>query len=118
MAYDEDLAGRTRELLAELTDFDERKMFGGLAFMVNTHMACGLIRDDLMVRVGKDDYDAALGRGAEPMEMGGRQMRGMVRIPGPTVATDDGLSTWVDEAVAFARADPPKPPKKPKRPSG
>ena len=61
MAYDEELAVRIREALAERTDFDEKKMFGGLAFMVNTHLACGVIHDDLLVRVGKENYEDALG---------------------------------------------------------
>ena len=112
MAYDERLAERVRAALAEQTDFDEKKMFGGLAFMVNTHMACGLIRDDLMIRVGKANYDDALSRGAQVMEMAGRPMRGMVKVPGPDVATDPRLAAWIDEAVAFAVAEPPKPPKK------
>lgn len=56
MAYDETLARRARELLAALTDFDERTMFGGPVFMVNTHMACGIVGDGLMVRVGKDNH--------------------------------------------------------------
>ena len=116
MAYDEQLADRVRAELGDRTDFEEQKMFGGLAFMVNTHMACGLIRDDLMVRVGKENYDAALARGAETMEMGGRPMRGMVRIPGSTVADDAGLAAWLDEAVAFAQSEPAKPPKPAKKP--
>ena len=60
MAYDEVLAERVRELLAERTDVSERRMFGGLAFMVGGHMACGIAGDDLMVRVGRSDYDAML----------------------------------------------------------
>jgi TfoX/Sxy family transcriptional regulator of competence genes len=116
MAYDEQLADRVRAALAERTDFEEKKMFGGLAFMVNTHMACGMIRDDLMIRVGKDHYDEALGRGAQPMQMGERVMRGMVMVPGPDVAADDALAAWMDQAVAIARAEPPKPPKGPKKP--
>ena len=115
MAYDEQLAARVRAVLAERTDFDEKKMFGGLAFMVNTHMACGLIRDDLMIRVGKENYDDALSRGAQVMDFSGRPMRGMVMVPGPDVATDAPLATWVDEAVAFAQSEPPKKPKPKKR---
>ena len=80
-----------RELLAELTDFDERKMFGGLAFMVNTHMACGIVKDDLMVRVGKDNHDAAINAGAAEMDFTGRPMRGMVIVP-PTAY--EGTATW------------------------
>ena len=67
MAYDEDLADRVRELIASLAAVEERKMFGGLAFMVNTHMACGIVKDDPMVRVGKDNHAAALAREAQEM---------------------------------------------------
>ncbi|HKR51278.1 MAG TPA: TfoX/Sxy family protein, partial [Pseudonocardiaceae bacterium] len=56
--------------------FEERKMFGGLTFIVNTHMACGIVKDDLMVRVGKDGHVAALARGAHVMDFTGRPMRG------------------------------------------
>ncbi len=83
MAYDEDLAGRTRELLVELTDFDKHKMFGGLAIMINTHMACGIVGDDLMIRLGKDNHDAAINAGATQMDFTGRPLRGMVIIPEP-----------------------------------
>src|SRR5262245_52604200 len=86
MAYDEDLAARIRLALGERADFEEIKMFGGLAFMVNTHMACGVVRDDLMLRVGKDNHDAALARGAQEMAFTGRPMRSMVIVPGPALA--------------------------------
>lgn len=116
MAYDETLAERVRADLEPRTDFDERKMFGGLAFMVNTHRACGIIGDDLMVRVGKERHDQALARGAREMDFTGRPMRGLVIVPGDGL-DDDPLSAWVEEAVAFALAEPPKPPKaaKPRR---
>ena len=100
MAYDEDLAGRTRELLAELTDFDERKMFGGLAFMVNTHMACGIVHDDLMVRVGKANHDAAINAGATEMDFTGRPMRGMVIVPANRVRRDGDLEPWVSNPLS------------------
>lgn len=112
MAYDEDLAGRTRELLAQLTDFDERKMFGGLAFMVNTHMACGIVKDDLMVRVGKDNHDAAITAGATEMDFTGRTMRGMVIVPADLVRNDHELGPWIMQAVDFAKTEPPKPPRR------
>ncbi len=111
MAYDEALAERVRALLGERTESEEKKMFGGLAFMVNTHMACGLIRGDLMVRVGKDNQAAALARGAKEMDFTGRPMRSMVRIPGDSVSSDQALEPWIDEAVTFARSEPPKKPK-------
>jgi TfoX/Sxy family transcriptional regulator of competence genes len=110
MAYDEVLADRIRGALGT-TDYEVIKMFGGLAFMVNTHMAVGIIRDELMLRFGADGYDAALARGAEPMKMGERTMKGMVSVSGADL-TDDSLQGWVDEAVAHARSQPPKKPKR------
>src|SRR5688572_24941697 len=102
MAYDEELAARVRDCLAERCEFTERAMFGGLAFMVNTHMACGSMGDDLMVRVGKENHDNALSRGAREMDFTGRPMRGMVVVPGVRLATDEDLEAWVAEAVTFA----------------
>jgi TfoX/Sxy family transcriptional regulator of competence genes len=112
MAYDEGLAERVRELLAPLTPFEERKMFGGLAFMVNTHMACGIVKDDLMLRVGKAGHDAALERGAHEMDFTGRPMRGMVIVAGSDVRDDLKLDPWVSLAVEFAQSEPPKASKK------
>jgi hypothetical protein len=88
-----------------------RQTFGGLAFMVNTHIACGILGDDLMVRVGKAAHDAAIAWGAREMDFTGRPMRGLVIVPGETL-DDDVLAAWVSEAVAFALSEPPKPPKK------
>ena len=112
MAYDEDLAARVRELVPPGTP--EMKMFGGLAFMVNTHMAVSVSGDGLLMRV--EDPDAATARGAEQMVMGERVMTGFVRVPGPAVATDAALEEWVAPAVAEAQAKAPKPPKTPKAP--
>ena len=108
MAYDEDLADRVRELIAPLSAFEERNMFGGLAFMVNTHMACGIVKDDLMLRVGKDGHVAALARGAQEMDFTGRPMRGMVIVPGSQVVDESALDAWVALAVEFALSEPPK----------
>lgn len=112
MAYDEDLAARTRECLAELTpDVVEKKMFGGLAFMVATNMACGITGPDLMVRVGPDGYAQALARGAREMDVTGRTMRGFVVVPGEELADPEVLDSWVREGARFARALPRKQPK-------
>lgn len=113
MAYDEALAERVRAELSPHADVDEKRMFGGLAFMVNTHMACGIIGDDLMVRVGREDHDDAIGRGAREMDFTGRPMRGLVVVPGEGL-DDDVLASWVAQAAAFALAEPPKPPKPPR----
>ena len=111
MAYDQELADRVRAVVAERTDFVEKKMFGGLAFMVNTHMACGLVGADLMVRVGATNYEAALAEGAREMDFTGRPMRGMVFVPGGQLAKQDVLERWVDRAVSYAASEPAKAPK-------
>lgn len=111
MAYDTVLAERVRSELHALASFEEKAMFGGLAFMVNTHMACGILADDLMVRVGKDAYSDALARGAHEMDFTGRPMRGMVVVPGEQL-DDATLAQWVARAVSFAASEPPKPPKR------
>jgi len=108
MVYGEDLAERIRVALGPRAPFDERKMFGGIAFLVNTHMALGVTRDDLMVRVGKDGVAAALERGGAVMEMGGRAMTGMILVDGGRVADADELDAWVATAVEHALAEPAK----------
>ncbi len=111
MAYDEELAERTRQALSERAEFEEKKMFGGVAFMVNTHMACGVMGEDLMVRVGKDNHEDALARGAREMDFTGRPMRSMVVVPAQVLAEVGVLADWVERAVEFARSEAPKKPK-------
>ncbi len=84
-------------------------MFGGLAFMVAGNMACGVIGDDLLVRVGRDAYDAMVHLPfAGPMEMGDRIMRGFVVVDGEGVAEDDELEEWVERGAGYAASLPPK----------
>jgi TfoX/Sxy family transcriptional regulator of competence genes len=108
MAYSEDLAERVRDILADRTDVAEVRMFGGLVFMVNTHMACGIVKDDLMLRLGEDKVAEAQVRGAKPMEMTGRPMKGMVIVAASEVAAEARLGQWVEEAVEVAVARSPK----------
>lgn len=112
MAYSEELADRVRSVLVGRTDVAEVKMFGGLVFMVNTHMTCGIVKDDLMLRLGKDNHQGALERGARPMEMTGRPMPGMVIVSAADLINDASLRAWIQEAVAIATAQPPKPAKR------
>ena len=112
MVYNEELAERVRCELATRTGFEERKMFGGLAFMVNTHMACGIVGDDLMVRVGKDNYESALAKGAREMDFTGRPMRGMVMVDNDSLRLPDRLEIWVRDAVDFALSEPARQPKR------
>lgn len=109
MAYDEGLAERVRELLLGDPDIAEKRMFGGLAFLLHGNMAVGVTGDDLMVRVGPDATDAALARpGARLFDMTGRPMRGWVVVAGPAVAEDETLATWVRQGRDFAAELPPK----------
>lgn len=114
MAYDEDLADRVRDAVGRRTEFTEQKMFGGLAFMVNTRMAVGIIRDELMIRVGTAGYEAALADGGSPLTMGERTMSGIVGIDSARAPDPDTLQAWVDRGVDLALSEPPKPPKAPK----
>ena len=108
MAYDEALADRIRGTLKGRDDVEERKMFGGIAFMVAGRMACGVIRDDLMVKVGPDANDEALAEPhTRPMDFTGRPMRGMVYVAPAGVATDADLERWVQRAASFATAGEP-----------
>ena len=105
MAYDEGLADRIRTALRDRDDVVERKMFGGIAFMVAGRMACGVIHDDLMVRVGPDGHDAALAEPhTRPMDFTGRPMRGMMYVEPAGVRSDADLGRWVARAVDVAVA--------------
>ncbi len=109
MAYDEKLAERIREVLKRRRGVSEKKMFGGLAFMVRGHMACGVIGDDLMVRVGPDAYEAALKKtGARPMDFTGRPMKGMVYVAPRGHTRAPSLKAWVEQGLSYARSLPPK----------
>jgi TfoX/Sxy family transcriptional regulator of competence genes len=109
MAYDEALANRVRSELDGAAGLTERKMFGGLAFLVHGHMACGLVGDELMVRVGADAYDEALAQPeARAMDFTGRPMRGMVMVSAAGVASRRDLARWVARGARFVATLPPK----------
>lgn len=111
MAYDEDLAERIRasvEAAAGPTGFREIKMFGGLCWTVNTHMAAGVGDDELMIHVGKEGVGDALSTGARVAMMGDRIMGGMVLVSAADLVGPDALDAWVGPAVERARAKPPK----------
>ena len=109
MAYDEQLAERIREVLERRRGVREKKMFGGLAFLVNGHMACGVQGEDLMVRVGPEDYTAALKKaGARRMDFTGRPLKGMVYVGPRGHRRAPSLKAWVDQGVSYVRSLPPK----------
>lgn len=108
MPYDEKLAERIRRLISDVPGISERKMFGGIAFMHRGNMFCGIVREDLMARVGPDGYEDALARPhVRPMDFTGRPMRGMVYVGAPGIA-GKGLKAWVERTLAFARNLPPR----------
>ena len=109
MAYDEGLATRVRDVIGDRPGVDEKKMFGGLAFLLNGNMACGVRGDDLMVRVAADAADAALREpGARLFDMTGRPMKGWLLVAPDGHAEDDDLRRWVDRGLAHAGSLPPK----------
>ena len=109
MAYDEGLAERIRAAIGERPGVEERRMFGGLAFMVDGHMACGVVGDDLMARVGKDDYEGALAEPhARPMDFTGRPLSGMVHVAAQGIEDDAALARWVERTTCFAATLPPR----------
>lgn len=106
--YDENLANRVRAVIGAHQAFSERKMFGGLCFMVGGNMACGIVGNDLMVRTGTAQYEESLGRpNVRPMDFTGRPMTGMVFV-GPEALDDEGLGRWINVAVSFAATLPAK----------
>ncbi len=109
MAYDEGLAQRLREALADADGLTERRMFGGIAFMLGGNMAVGVTGDELMVRTGPDRYAEALAHpDARVFDMTGRPVRGWVVVAPDGLADDAALGAWVEMGVAFARSLPPK----------
>lgn len=111
MPYDEKLAERIRGLLKGDGRVDEKKMFGGLAFMRHGHMFCGVTANDLMVRVGPEAYEGALARPhARPMDFTGRPMRGMVFVGPGGCATEEELEWWVAQGLKFVGSIPAKKP--------
>ena len=111
MPYDEKLANRVRDVLVTEDGVTERKMFGGLAFMLRGHMVCGVCGadgEDLMLRLGADAAERALERPhVRPMDFTGRPMAGMVYV-GPEGLRGAGLRRWVGKAVGFVASLPPK----------
>jgi len=120
MAYDETLAERVRKALAKRKGVTEKKMFGGLAFMLRGHMCCGVLKDELMLRVGAEQAEKALRRAesarrakqtaatTRPMDFTGKPMKGMLFVLPDGMKTAAALKKWVDMATNFVSALPKK----------
>ena len=110
MAFDEDLANRVRELVGDARDVTEKRMFGGLAFLVNGHMSVSASREGgLLVRIDPVETGALLGRAhVRPFEMRGREMHGWLRVDEAGLRTKLQLVAWVTRSMDYARSLPPK----------
>ncbi|MCB0220664.1 MAG: TfoX/Sxy family protein [Chrysiogenetes bacterium] len=113
MAYDEKLAERIRNVLAARKGVSEKKMFGGLAFLIGGNMACGIVGDELMVRVGPDAHEKSLAeKHVRPMDFTGRPMKGMVYVAPAGIKAGPSLKKWVLRGTDFAGSLPRKTAKK------
>src|SRR5207247_5007172 len=108
MPFDELLAQRVRDILAEECFAKERQMFGGLAFMVNGHMCCGIVGEELVVRVGAAAHKQALSRPhARAMDFTGRPMKGFVYVEPSGYRTAASLRTWIRFGLEVGLSLPP-----------
>lgn len=104
MAYDEKLAERIRALLKGKRGITEKKMFGGIAILRNGKMCCGVLKQDLVARIGADGYDKALARPhVRPMDFTGRPMKGYVYVAPAAIRDKRSLRRWVEACLAHAR---------------
>jgi hypothetical protein len=109
MAYDERLAERVRETLGELPGLVEKRMFGGVGYMVLGNMACGVNEDNLIIRVGPARYEEALREpNTRPFDLTGRPMKGWIYVGPEGHETVEELEQWVQQGVEFALSLPPK----------
>lgn len=109
MAYNEKLADKVKAIMAERPGFNWKKMFGGVCFLLNGNMACGVLNNDLIVRVGPENYENYLKLPeTRPFDTTGRPMKGWVMIAFEGKKTDKDLAIWVERGVSYALELPPK----------
>jgi TfoX/Sxy family transcriptional regulator of competence genes len=116
MAYDEGLAERIRMVLDDDPRVSEKKMFGGIAFLLDGKMFVGIVKNDLMVRVGPERYDESLKRSSvRPMDFTGKPMNGYVYVSPKGVADDRRLAEWISMGSAFVTSLEAKPKRRVKK---
>jgi TfoX/Sxy family transcriptional regulator of competence genes len=109
MAYDETVAQQVRKALTKYPGITEKKMFGGLAFLLLGNMCCGIMGNELMVRVGPQGYEAALSRPhTRKMDFTGKPLKGFVYVSPAGFGAKKGLEAWIEKATEFALSLPPK----------
>jgi TfoX/Sxy family transcriptional regulator of competence genes len=109
MAYDAHLADRIRSILKSAGEFSEKKMFGGLAFLVSGHMCCGVLKTDLVLRLTPEQAAVALRQAhTRPMDFTGRPIKSMIYVSAAGTDSDRDLAAWVESAFTLARSAPGK----------
>jgi TfoX/Sxy family transcriptional regulator of competence genes len=109
VTYDEQLADRVREQLSARADVSERKMFGGIAFMVAGNMACGVLGEDLIVRLGDEEGEKAVREdGVRPFDFTGKPMKRIVYVSPERTSDEAGVAEWVEAGADFAASLPAK----------
>ncbi|HSA59215.1 MAG TPA: TfoX/Sxy family protein [bacterium] len=107
MAYDEKLAGRVRKALARYKTVGEIKMFGGLCFTLRGHMCCGVLKDELVIRVAPERYEKSLAKPhVRPMDFTGRPLKGFLFVGPKGLKSDHSLKDWIDLGLRYVRALP------------
>jgi hypothetical protein len=109
MAFNQQLAQRIRDETKTLLGLCEKKMFGGIGFLIQGNMACGVHGDGLIVRTGVENYQAALSRPhTRPFDITGKPMSGWIMVDPKGYETESDLQSWVQQGVKFAQSLPPK----------
>ena len=109
MAYDEGLATRLHDVFADRPDITEKKMFGGLCFLHSGNMCVGILKEDLVLRVGTENYESLLEKDfAREMDFTGRSMKGMIYVAPEGFEDDSDLVEWIDHALDFTSSLPNK----------
>jgi TfoX/Sxy family transcriptional regulator of competence genes len=107
MAYDLHLADRVRSILERAGEFKEQKMFGGLAFMIDGHMCCGIVKRDLVLRLTPEQAAVSLGQPhTRPMDFTGKPLKSMIYVSAAGTESDQALETWVESSLKVARSRP------------
>ena len=109
MAYDEAVAQRLRQQMSDIPGVTEKKMFGGIAFMVYGNMCCGVVKKELMLRIGVDGYDDAIKQPyARKMDFTGKPMKGFIYVGEKGFVSDADLKRWIKRACKFVDTLPAK----------
>ncbi|PIQ78608.1 RNA methyltransferase [Candidatus Peregrinibacteria bacterium CG11_big_fil_rev_8_21_14_0_20_46_8] len=109
MAYDKKIAEQIREVLPPTTHIEERKMFGGIAFLLDGKMSVGVLNDVLVARVAPEDAEKLLStKGVRPMDFTGRPMKGFLYVEQEAISTKAALKKWVDRSLSYTKSLPQK----------